>query len=303
MAKVYVSSTLVDLVDERALVMDWLVTARHQPVHSYLPDSETVRESCLQDVGECDLYVLILGHRYGCRPERENPEQLSITHLEFRRAGKCRLPRIALLRTSDPDVRLFDLLAADQAAKLKAFIDEVRLEVRPGQFCNREELLKGLSTGVQHALERLREAPEVALDQVRRRLAQGDNIGAERVCMDVLREHPDQFDAHLLMAIAILGSSAADRLSSTALRRVESHLRLVAEKADIATAWAIWGIIRFDAYRINNLAMGEPGPNVIRRHLERLGRDNLDHDLLKLISRTRDADRYFALATQDTSGE
>ena len=91
-AKVYVSSTIADLKRERRAVLDWLRLARHQAVDSYLPDSESVRDSCLSDVGTCDLYVLILGHRYGFQPAEDNPEGLSITHLEFRRAGECGIP-------------------------------------------------------------------------------------------------------------------------------------------------------------------------------------------------------------------
>ena len=109
MARVYVSSTIADLKRERLAVLDWLRLARHQAVDSYLPSSETVRDSCLDDVGECDLYVLILGHRYGSRPTGDDPEGLSITHLEFRRAGECGVPRVALLRTSIPDVSLSDM--------------------------------------------------------------------------------------------------------------------------------------------------------------------------------------------------
>ena len=51
MAKVYVSSTVADLTEERRAVLDWLRLARHQAVDSYLPDSDTVRDSCLEDVG------------------------------------------------------------------------------------------------------------------------------------------------------------------------------------------------------------------------------------------------------------
>ena len=49
-------------------MLDWLRLARHQAVDSYLPGSDTVRDSCLADVAGCDLYVLIAGHRYGFRP-------------------------------------------------------------------------------------------------------------------------------------------------------------------------------------------------------------------------------------------
>jgi hypothetical protein len=118
MAKVYVSSTVADLQAERRAVIDWLVTAGHQPVHSYRLDSETIRESCLDDIDGCDLYVLILGHRYGFQPEEDNPKKLSITHLEFQRARQSGIPRIALLRTSIPDIRLSDLLDPQKAPLL-----------------------------------------------------------------------------------------------------------------------------------------------------------------------------------------
>ena len=118
MAKVYVSSTVADLTEERRAVLEWLRLARHQAVDSYLPDSDTVRDSCLDDVAACDLYVLIVGHRYGFQPPEGNPEGLSITQLEFRRAGQCGIPRVALLRTSIPDVRLSDLQDPARAPRL-----------------------------------------------------------------------------------------------------------------------------------------------------------------------------------------
>jgi tetratricopeptide (TPR) repeat protein len=172
MARVYVSSTVVDLRAEREAVMSWLVAAGHQPVHSYRPDSDTVRDSCLDDIDGCDLYVLILGHRYGFTPEDGNPEQLSITHLEFRRAGQSRIPRVVLLRTSVPDVKLSDLLDADKAARVRAFQDEVRRQVRAAEFSTAEGLIHGLSTGVQGELDKLARTgragrPEIARDDPR----------------------------------------------------------------------------------------------------------------------------------------
>jgi len=155
LAKVYVSSTLADLTEERRAVLDWLRLARHQAVDSYLPDSDTVRDSCLDDVGMCDLYVLIMGHRYGFQPPEDNPEGLSITHLEFRRAGECGIPRVALLRMSIPDVRLSDLQDRARAPLVLAFRDEVACQVRPAEFTNLQGLIQGLSTGVQAELDKL----------------------------------------------------------------------------------------------------------------------------------------------------
>ena len=142
MAKVYVSSTIADLKRERRAVVDWLVAARHQVVHSYRPDSDTVRDSCLEDVDACDLYVLLLGHRYGFQPADGNPDGLSITQLEFRQAGQARKPRIALLRTSIPDVSVSDLEDPERAALVLAFRAEVAREVRPSEFRDEGGLIR-----------------------------------------------------------------------------------------------------------------------------------------------------------------
>ena len=155
MATVYVSSTIADLTEERRAVLDWLRLARHQAVDSYLPDSDTVRDSCLEDVAGCDLYVLIAGHRYGFQPPEDNPEGLSITHLEFRRAGECGIPRVALLRTSVPDVRTSDLQDPKRAPLVLGFRDEVASRVRPAEFSDLKGLIQGLSTGIQGALAKL----------------------------------------------------------------------------------------------------------------------------------------------------
>jgi tetratricopeptide (TPR) repeat protein len=151
MAKVYVSSTLQDLVAERKAAFDWLITAGHQPLDSYRPDGKTVRESCLEDVAGCDIYVLIQGHRYGFQPADGNPENLSITHLEFRRARS--IPRVALLRQSVPNVALSDLGDPERSRLVLAFIEEVRAAVRASEFFDTAGLIQGLSTGVQTSLD------------------------------------------------------------------------------------------------------------------------------------------------------
>ena len=170
LAKVYVSSTIADLTEERRAVLDWLRLARHQAVDSYLPGSGTVRDSCLDDVAACDLLVLILGHRYGFQPSDGNPEGLSITHLEFRRAGECGIPRVALLRTSIPDVALSDLGEPQRMALVSAFRDEVASQVRPAQFGDLQGLIQGLSTGIQNELDKpgRRPADQMAVRRVLR---------------------------------------------------------------------------------------------------------------------------------------
>jgi hypothetical protein len=171
LARVYVSSTTADLTGERRAVLDWLRLARHQAVDSYLPGSDTVRDSCLDDVAACDLYVLIVGHRYGFQPSEGNPDGLSITHLEFRRAGECGIPRVALLRTSIPDVRLSDLQDPGRAPLVLGFRDEVAGAVRPAEFSDLQGLIQGLSTGIQGELDK----------QAKRDQRQAGPVAARRV--------------------------------------------------------------------------------------------------------------------------
>jgi hypothetical protein len=155
MAKIYVSSTLRDLEPERRAVMEWLRRSGYLAVDSYLPASDSVRASCLEDIDACELYVLILGHRYGFQPVDDNPDNLSITQLEFRRAGQRRIPRIALLRTSIPDINTSDLEDPQRSRCVAAFRAEVEAAVRPGLFSDLHELIQCLSTGVQKEISRL----------------------------------------------------------------------------------------------------------------------------------------------------
>ena len=114
--------------------------------------ANTVRASCLGDVDTCDMYVLILGHRYGSQPAGDNPEHLSITRMEYRRAGQSEIPRIALLRTSIPDVRLSDVKDPERLALVLAFRDEADREVRASEFSDLQGLIQKLSTGVDGVL-------------------------------------------------------------------------------------------------------------------------------------------------------
>lgn len=154
MAKVYVSSTIADMQAERAAVLQWLRAARHQAIDSYLPSSDTVRESCVADVAGCDLYVLILGHRYGHQPQDDNPRQLSITQLEYEEARRQHIPIVALLRTAVPDVGLSDLLDPARLQLVQAFRKQVEGDVRAAPFGDLATLVQGLSTGVQAELAR-----------------------------------------------------------------------------------------------------------------------------------------------------
>ncbi len=87
--RIFLSSTFVDLKDFREKVLDRLRRAQSVVVamEDYAAFDERPADKCLADVASCDIYIGVLGRRYGYVPLDDNPEQLSITEMEYRRAG------------------------------------------------------------------------------------------------------------------------------------------------------------------------------------------------------------------------
>lgn len=99
---IYLSSTLNDLADEREAIRKAL-SDECVVKHSYLAGEKDLVSSCLEDVGRCDAYFLVVGLRYGFIPpdSASNPDQLSITELEFRKAQEVGIPCLVFIKDED----------------------------------------------------------------------------------------------------------------------------------------------------------------------------------------------------------
>ena len=82
----------------------------------------------------------VFGHRYGGQPANDNPANLSITHLEFRRAGVKGIPRIALIQMNVPHKGKSDMRDPVRWPLVLAFEDEVRNAVRTAEFTDHHSL-------------------------------------------------------------------------------------------------------------------------------------------------------------------
>jgi len=116
---VYLSSTLDDLEAERRAVLEAL-SDECAVKQSYTASTEALVKSCLADVAACDLYIGIIGLRYGYVPASKlcNPKRLSMTELEYRQAVTKNRPRLIFLK--DKDAITFD--------KTDAAADENKME-------------------------------------------------------------------------------------------------------------------------------------------------------------------------------
>lgn len=146
---VYLSSTLDDLRDEREEVKKTL-GPHAQIKHSYEASATPLIQSCIDDVIRSDVYVLILGLRYGYQPvdAKLNPHQLSITELEYQCAVEQNKPCFVFVKHPDAIAapRTDSYTKAADPSLIEGFRKRVGTgsEQRPAQFKDLKELSSGL---------------------------------------------------------------------------------------------------------------------------------------------------------------
>jgi len=66
-------------------------------MEDYVATDRRPLQKCLDDVGSSDIYVGIFAWRYGFIPQENNPDQKSITELEYRHACKQEIPTLIFI--------------------------------------------------------------------------------------------------------------------------------------------------------------------------------------------------------------
>ena len=251
--RVYLSSTKADLLEERDAAMA-VITELALGVHSYDADADPAVEKCVADVRSCDLYVGILGHRYGSiLGGGAWPTAKSITEMEYeacRHPDLAPIPRLMFLRQNSPDEfrdGAGDHLGADESARAMAPIRALRKraadEQTPVLFSSLATLREKLQLALARRLEefrqslvpghahleigrRLRPLVPVSLlalaggDQdAQRRLAGGDAAMIETRELDLARPELalqlDKASRGAQVAVLLLGRSGLGQLETT----------------------------------------------------------------------------------------
>jgi tetratricopeptide (TPR) repeat protein len=137
---VFISSTIDDLWAERDRVDEELrATEIFDPIRvENLPAiGEASRYVCLKEVADADAVIIILKDRYGFIPDANNPEGLSVTHLEYREAKRLEKPIFAFLHDgveAEPVLQQFirEINDFDQGVLRKKWksVDQLKSEVR-----------------------------------------------------------------------------------------------------------------------------------------------------------------------------
>jgi hypothetical protein len=177
--KIYISSTFRDLHAHRAAVDRNLRSMGHDVIgmEQYVAEGSRPLQRCLADVEAADVYVLMLGWRYGYQPTECNPSRLSITELEFQHAKSLETkPILAFLLDPEtpwpPSAMDSSSADTDAAAAISRFRSEVGAEFLVGVFTTPDDLASRVTAAVavqgltSQLAERLLSRSSVRADQM-----------------------------------------------------------------------------------------------------------------------------------------
>jgi hypothetical protein len=136
---VFISSTMRDLMAEREAVAAVLQAFKVFDVlraESFAARADPSQIACISAAETASLVILILGRRYGFVPNADNPERLSVTHLEYRAARARKVPVLAFVQRVD-----------DRDPEAQRFVDEVE-DFATGVFRLEWETTAQLTEGV-----------------------------------------------------------------------------------------------------------------------------------------------------------
>jgi len=150
MAQIYISSTYSDLKEHRDVVYRTLRQMRHDVIgmEDYVATDQRPLAKCLADVGNCDIYVLIIAWRYGYIPAADNPERKSITELEFRQAVEERKPCLVFLLAEDYPWSPLKMEKGEGAERLQGLRRELSENYTVSFFRGEDDLARLVSTSV-----------------------------------------------------------------------------------------------------------------------------------------------------------
>ena len=154
MARIYVSSTYSDLVDYRKAVYKALRGMRNDAIamEDYRAEGQRPLHKCLADVESCDLYIGIFAWRYGYIPAQDNPENKSITELEYHKArekGKeCLIFLLEAKTAWPPDAMDMVTGEGESGTCIRAFREELQKSALVDFFMTAEELANLVSQAV-----------------------------------------------------------------------------------------------------------------------------------------------------------
>jgi Domain of unknown function (DUF4062)/Ig-like domain from next to BRCA1 gene len=137
--RVFISSTVYDLREERTLIRSLLegfkrvpgirfeIIASDHPDFPVSPVDRATKHSydiCLDNIARADYFILLLKQRYGDAIVEDKGDRISITHKEFREARRRKIPRFVLV-----DQQTWDAKQAHGRGESQSFVPSKHLPI------------------------------------------------------------------------------------------------------------------------------------------------------------------------------
>ncbi|PYS25759.1 MAG: hypothetical protein DMF72_00660 [Acidobacteria bacterium] len=127
--RVMISSTARDLPEHRKQIVEACLRQGMFPLRMEdLPaNSDEAVTASLQMIEGADVYIGVLANRYGYIPKVNNPDQISVTEMEYNRAVARKIKRLIFVMDKSHPITVDDV-DIENAAKLKNFKERVQTE-------------------------------------------------------------------------------------------------------------------------------------------------------------------------------
>lgn len=139
--RIFISSTYEDMLPYREAVSDALTSIEHLPIgmEQFVSTPDRSLDVCLTDVRRCQLYVVLVGMRYGSIDDETGK---SFTELEYEEALKNNIPVLAFV------------INENECPVLPKFVDTGVSAEKLKHFKNRlDERMTSRFTSVEHLKE------------------------------------------------------------------------------------------------------------------------------------------------------
>jgi len=145
--QIFISSTYIDLIEERKAVQDAILKLDHLPVgmEAFGARSKSQWDVIKKTIDSSDYYVLIIGYRYGSIAE----DGIGYTEKEFRYARDKGIPIIAFVKEEGLPITKKDIeTLPEMQEKLSKFIESVKDNREVAWWRTKDELCNKVITSL-----------------------------------------------------------------------------------------------------------------------------------------------------------
>lgn len=168
--RIFVSSTKEDLIPYREAVETVLTGMEHIPIgmEYFVSSPDSPIDVCLATVRRSQLYIVIVGMRYGSIEEGSGK---SFTELEYDEAVKNKIPVLAFIIDEEQCAILPKFVdVGEKAEKLKQFKAKLNSSYLVSRFASIDNLKQLVEKSVQQAIDK------ISADKAEKNAAQGNEV-------------------------------------------------------------------------------------------------------------------------------